>query len=172
MCKWLFAISLVLSVPAMAQPAAAPTRAPAPRPPATEKGAIATTTPGLLCFTGCPSTSMMLLFINSEGRCTVPVRFSCFPYKCDPSVRACKTGCVSSSDCAAGAICNLAQSVCAPVSYQCADGWTIQSSDGTATSCSPYRCEGGACKSTCSANMDCADPAKCTGGICLDPKKK
>jgi hypothetical protein len=165
------ALSLVLAMTLSAQQPARVRTPPRPAP-APAGSAIATTTPGLLCSTGCPSTSMLLLFVNSEGRCSVPVRFSCFPYRCEPAARACKTDCVSSGDCAAGAVCNLATAECAPIGYQCKDAFTVQASDGTSSSCSPYRCVAGACQSTCSGNLDCADPSKCSNGLCVDPKRK
>jgi hypothetical protein len=163
------AMVLALAVPVMAQPSTRPGPR-RPQPPASTSGAsIATTTPGLLCFTGCPTTSMLTMFVGSNGQCNVPVRYSCFPYRCEPAARACRTDCVSSGDCSSGAICNLATSECAPIGYECSDAFSVRSSDGTTASCSPYRCVAGACQSSCSDNLGCAEPTRCTGGRCAVP---
>ena len=115
---------------------------------------------------------MMLLFVDSDGRCAVPVRYPCFPYSCDPTKSTCRTECQSSADCAAGTVCDLAQSQCTTIGYQCKDAFTIQASDGTQTSCFPYRCAAGSCQSRCDGGPDCGDGYHCANGTCIPNAKK
>jgi len=50
----------------------------------------------------------------------------------------------------------------APLPYSCSDPFTIQDSDGTLTSCAPYRCKAGACNRYCDVGADCAQGYNCS----------
>jgi len=91
---------------------------------------------------------------NAAGQC-VTQAYPCFPYGCDAAGQTCHDMCKTVADCANGADCNTTTGVCAPYGSSCRDPFTIRNADGTTTSCVPYSCAGGACRSTCSTNADC-----------------
>jgi hypothetical protein len=78
----------------------------------------------------------------------------------------CKTTCVSAGDCATGASCNSTTHQCTSEGPTCKDAFTVVDASGTETSCSPYKCQNGACAATCQTSDDCADTAACAGGHC------
>jgi hypothetical protein len=86
------------------------------------------------------------------------------------------TACFTASDCASG---NCADGVCcdAACGDQC-KACDVPGSVGTCTavvgaphgartSCAPYTCAAGACKTTCAADGDCTNGTYCSGGACV-----
>lgn len=94
------------------------------------------------------------------------VAYPCAPFGCDAAGKTCATSCEADVDCAAGAKCNVAASACVFVGYSCHDPFTVIGTDGTESSCAPYRCVAGACRNGCSVDADCAPGHACGGGVC------
>jgi len=91
----------------------------------------------------------------------------CSPWACDSSTRACKKSCATADDCAPGARCNVQTSQCAAQGSSCKDDFTVLNADGTETGCSPYRCQTGACRDSCTTSNDCASGFICTNDRCV-----
>ena len=99
--------------------------------------------------------------------CVTTAVIPCFPYSCDGSGKYCGSSCSANADCAPGAHCNTTLGACAPYGYVCKDTFTVESSDGSDTSCSPYKCVAGQCRDSCSAPADCDRNHSCIGGVCV-----
>jgi hypothetical protein len=106
------------------------------------------------------------------GRCTLRDARSdgepkCAPYACDGTSRTCPGGCASDASCPNGARCDVATGTCITGAY-CLDTKTLAGLGPEPTSCSPYSCESGACRTTCRDTRDCVFPAVCDeAGRCV-----
>ncbi len=101
---------------------------------------------------------------DGKGACTPPARITCAPFGC--AVLECATTCSGTIPCAVGYQC--ADGACVPTRASCTpDRVSRMGTDGSLTSCAPYRCTGGACLERCAAESDCADGMSCrSDGAC------
>jgi hypothetical protein len=89
---------------------------------------------------------------DGKGACPAPVVGSCGGFTCDGD--ACRTACADAKDCVDGYECREAG--CAPKGPVCSkDLLSSIAPDGTATSCAPFVCKGGACPGQCATSNDC-----------------
>jgi len=115
----------------------------------------------------CQGSSVIIPICDGGGQCLDDVNKSCGAYTCNPATSDCLTSCHSNDDCAEGAVCNVQSSQCAVVNYACKDTFTVVRSDGSETSCSPYKCENGACRTLCDVDNDCASDHLCVARQCV-----
>jgi hypothetical protein len=93
----------------------------------------------------------------------------CAPYRCTPTSGGCLTLCASTSDCAAGFLCQASQCV---TGAKCSeDRRSSIPTSGAAKDCSPYLCGAdGECLTTCATHADCAvKGAQCLDRLCGVP---
>lgn len=115
----------------------------------------------------CEKNMAILKEWDAMGKaCVTRAILPCFPNACDKDGVYCRKDCVTQKDCWPGTNCSSATSTCVPVGYICKDAFTVQSTDGSESSCAPYRCLGGGCQSTCGAPADCASGYSCCSGAC------
>lgn len=105
---------------------------------------------------------------DGQGACVADQARDCGTYACDDEAVDCKSSCETNADCASGAECNTATGQCAAADTSCADAFTVEESDGSQTSCRPYRCSAGACSESCSDDSDCADGYSCLNSSCIE----
>lgn len=103
---------------------------------------------------------------NGQGACEAGPTKNCLPYACDATTKDCKTSCTVNADCATGAECNQQTQQCAITTATCKDSFTVKEPDGTETSCTPYKCQAGACRTTCDLPADCSPGYECKGSKC------
>jgi hypothetical protein len=129
---------------------------------------------GVCCATACASACRSCALSGAMGSCTnVP---NGWPDPAQTCVERDPTTCGTNGKCEAGACQKYVLGTpCADAN--CPAGTTTLTRESTcdgagacvtpaATSCAPYRCGTGACKSACSADADCAPPAACYAGSC------
>ena len=104
---------------------------------------------------------------DGTGACVTPGTVSCGSYACDAAQGACYTSCRSDSECAPGSACDTTQGQCAGATNQCSDAYSIKTPNGQISSCNGYRCQAGACLSTCAQPSDCAAGYACAGAACV-----
>ncbi len=104
---------------------------------------------------------------DGNGSCTPSARVSCIPYTCDAVTGQCLVSCSTDGDCAAGSVCNLAQARCVVVANTCKDATTVVTPGGAEVSCAPYRCAAGACRDSCSRELDCTEGYRCRAARCV-----
>lgn len=87
-------------------------------------------------------------------------------YRCASST-SCKDSCTSDADCIADFIC--ASGACVPLDTPLCDGdHTVRVPAGADTDCTPYRCDGSACRNSCKTLDDCVAPHVCNlAGECI-----
>ncbi len=139
-----------------------------PRPVPVPAPAPAAKTPKACPLSSC-SKGVATLNQTGDGAndCVTTAVIPCFPFSCDGDGTYCGSNCSTNADCAPGAHCNTALGACAPYGYVCKDSFTVESSDGSDTSCSPYKCSAGQCRDSCSAPADCDRNHNCIGGVCV-----
>jgi hypothetical protein len=101
---------------------------------------------------------------DGSGTCAAPPSQRCAPYRCDKA--GCFTSCSKDAQCTDGFACSDGK--CQAIVARCTDDHSGSiATDGTLSSCAPYRCTTlGACGSSCATSDDCA-----LGGAC-DPATK
>jgi hypothetical protein len=128
-------------------------------------------------------TQTLAATCDGEGSCQDAETLPCEPYRCVGD--ACGTSCKDNSECVAGATCDKAKSAC--VSAATCSDHTVTTIHGS-VDCSPYRCDGAACKLSCRSVLDCAEPNVCdannhcvapdqgdggdTGGCAVTPRRR
>lgn len=117
--------------------------------------------------TTCANDVLQPQVCNSQGACVDGDKLPCSPYSCDTAAQTCKSSCTTSADCAAGAECNTQTGTCAASGGTCLDDFAVENSDGTTTSCAPYRCKAGVCQDACTAANDCAEGYECHAPLCV-----
>lgn len=104
------------------------------------------------------------------GECSASAKsVSCGLYVCRES-EGCLTACTSDADCGERSNCDVATRSCVANEGASCDGdHTLVSPDrATRTDCGLYRCEGDACKTSCTSKTDCANDALCNfDGKCV-----
>lgn len=71
--------------------------------------------------------------------------------------------CETPEDCPVNFTCDAVRRTCIPQSAASCDGdHTLTAPDRTTTDCSPYKCEGSTCKTTCASVLDCVYPNECS----------
>jgi hypothetical protein len=103
---------------------------------------------------------------DGAGECFTPSPRDCGGYACDEEAGVCKTFCATTADCRAGSVCQVLRRQCAPAAGTCRDAFTLARPDGTEIACSPYRCESGRCRDTCSDAADCRAGFACENDRC------
>lgn len=76
-------------------------------------------------------------------------------YRAAPSGLTFSNSCASHSDCPGAQVCNPENQECADLVYRCEDDHLIVGTDGTSSNCSPYRCVGDTCRTSCASVDDC-----------------
>jgi hypothetical protein len=115
---------------------------------------------------GCQNGSATTQACNGIGSCSVIIGASCAPFACGAS--ACNTTCKTDADCASGAHCD--KGVCIGATQaECKDDETLDEADGGTKNCGAYKCELGACATSCLSNTDCAKNATCSDKKCVAP---
>jgi hypothetical protein len=104
---------------------------------------------------------------DGAGACKAPSTQNCLPYTCDTTTGACKTSCAMDGDCSQGAKCNTTTGKCAVTTATCKTPYSVAQPNGQEESCMPYKCVGGACVDSCSANADCAPGYECNAPTCV-----
>ena len=106
---------------------------------------------------------------DGKGGCPAPSPVNCGAFACDSATGQCKSKCASDADCTAGGNCD-GNGKCTSGSTCDGDGHTVVDSAGHKSSCAPYACSGGRCKTTCGSVDDCAAPSACDlDGHCVAP---
>jgi hypothetical protein len=97
---------------------------------------------------------------TGKGQCADPILVKCAPFACAGD--KCATTCTNDADCDKAFRCDTTNGQCVSRDAASCDGMhTLKSPDGTEKDCTPYLCEGSACKTTCSAVTDCVFPYQC-----------
>jgi len=94
------------------------------------------------------------------GSCPTLETKTCAPFRCGDT--ACKTKCAADTDCVEGFKCDVASGTCLD-GATCDGDHTIHGAKGGDVDCTPYRCAGATCRTTCGSSADCV-----TGHLC-DP---
>jgi hypothetical protein len=115
----------------------------------------------------CVAESLVARVCDGFGMCKNKTKQACSPYACDDNAGSCKAKCLTNADCAAGTECNSAKQECAISGSTCVDQFTVQSSTGQKTSCAPYSCLNGVCKTSCANDGECASGFACSSGACI-----
>lgn len=140
--------------------ASGPLAQPALRLPAAGPGA------GGICRVGCERGVQPVAVSNERGECASAFRVPCYPSSCDAAGSQCRDACSLDTECAPGAMCNQAAHQCVVYTQRCSDAFTIEDSRGNQSSCAPYRCAAGSCRSVCNKAVDCASGYQCLDGRC------
>jgi hypothetical protein len=130
---------------------------------------------GVCCDSACDGSCEACNLTGKEGTCTAVKGAPIAPRAACPSTG---TGvCASTCDGVTRAACVLpgATTECGAASCDTSGGMIGASHcDGAGacaapapTSCAPFVCEGGACKTSCTLDTDCADGMRCTSGSCV-----
>ncbi len=106
------------------------------------------------------------------GACTNSADgFECAPFACANASGSCISACdpVEGHDCLDGFRCDEATRLCVTREGSSCDGdHTVTSPDGTTKDCGTYKCDGSACKGSCTSIADCVSPAVCSAdGKCV-----
>lgn len=111
----------------------------------------------------CPSSckdGMTNVYQPTAQGCQLHFTIPCYPGACSKDGKVCGNVCATSNDCAQGTTCSSVGR-CVVSTSVCRDATTVQSSNDTLTSCLPYSCLAGQCRTTCQSNADCAGGATC-----------
>lgn len=101
---------------------------------------------------------------DGTGQCPAAATRECAPYGC--AGNTCGASCESDSECDASAVCDLASGKCVTPA-KCADADTVEAPNGGLVACAPFRCENGACLTSCTSVKDCAASYVCgASGVC------
>ena len=101
---------------------------------------------------------------DGRGACSVRPDVRCEPFVCQGN--ACGVHCASDADCAEKFRCDLSKAA-TPTEGDCVprngafcdtDAHTLVNPDGSRTDCTPYACEGSACRTQCASVVDCVLP--------------
>jgi hypothetical protein len=116
----------------------------------------------------CTATDVVTLArtCDGAGKCEAAKTESCAPFVCDATAKACKTKCSSDKDCSTGAVCST-NGQCTLGEASCADNATAKAPDGSLTSCEPYTCLNGQCRSSCTSDLDCTSLFRCEAQTCV-----
>jgi hypothetical protein len=127
---------------------------------------------GVCCATACTATCSACNLTGSVGTCVaVPAGQDPLNQCADATAATCGTNgaCNGSGACQKYA----ASTSCAAATCTGSTFTPAKACDGngtcatpTTSSCAPYVCGAGACKTTCASNADCVTPNTCTVGIC------
>lgn len=104
---------------------------------------------------------------NGQGECTDTAGgIACGFFSCVEGA-GCKTFCATKEDCNSRSHCEMGR--CVPDEGASCDGdHTVVSPDGARRDCSPNKCEGALCRTSCNNVNDCAFPAQCSSeGKCV-----
>jgi len=101
---------------------------------------------------------------DGKGACPAATTKTCEPFVCGDGV--CLTRCTADSECKDGYRC--AAGKCVTGAY-CANERTLRNPGTADADCSPYLCEGTACKTSCASSLECAGGYVCDGGKCITP---
>lgn len=104
---------------------------------------------------------------DGEGVCKAGAPQDCGAYACDTVSALCRSSCTVNSHCAPGAECNLALGQCGIVGASCKDAFTVVAPGGTETSCAPYKCTAGICRTDCDTDNDCQSSHHCSDKKCV-----
>lgn len=118
----------------------------------------------------CVEGNMIARVCDGLGVCPTAVTRSCIPYACAGDV--CATSCSSSADCALHFTCDEAAGTCVPQAAASCDGdHTLIAPDRSTTDCTPFRCAGSTCKTSCASVVDCVFPNECSRATltCVPP---
>ena len=96
---------------------------------------------------------------DPDNECTDQGASSCGTNGVCNGAAACK---VYASGTSCGGACNGSD-----LQPQVCDGAGTCAASGMPTSCAPYNCAGGMCKSTCASSADCASGFSCSGNACV-----
>jgi hypothetical protein len=97
---------------------------------------------------------------DGQGHCPEVQTAKCEPYVCEGA--SCTTQCDSDLGCAAKFQCDPVKHECVPRSGASCDGdHTLSTPGGQTTDCSPYKCEGSTCKTSCTSVQSCVLPSIC-----------
>ena len=105
----------------------------------------------------CPSScsyGLSSVYQPTATGCQLHFTVPCYPGTCGKDGRTCSNICASNADCGNGATCSSAGE-CVVSTSTCYDPTTARSPNGTLTSCLPYSCHGGQCRSSCQSQADC-----------------
>lgn len=92
----------------------------------------------------------------------------CAPFAC--TLEGCRDRCTSDADCDASATCDVAIGTCRLRAAIACDGDHTLVGEGVVDDCTPYRCDGQACRDRCSSIAECAYPFECDAtGSCVPP---
>jgi len=103
---------------------------------------------------------------DGAGACIDGPLIDCPPYVCAADGEQCAQACESDAGCAPGFRCN-SDGACQSWTTVCADAVTLESVDGSRTSCEPYVCENDACRQLCVESAHCAPGYVCRGSSCV-----
>jgi len=127
---------------------------------------------GICCATACTATCKSCALAGTLGTCT-NVGMGQDPLnQCTDAGAA---GCGTDGTCNGAGACRLYQTgtTCVAASCTTPTFTPARTCNGTGTcqtvtssSCSPYACGSGACKTSCTANADCVSPFICIGSAC------
>jgi MYXO-CTERM domain-containing protein len=98
-------------------------------------------------------------YCNGKGACQEPDTVRCTEYTCGPV--ACKSSCDSDTDCSTEFRCGPDHTCVSRDAASCDGDHTLVAPDGTKSDCTPYKCMGTACKTTCASVVDCVFPSEC-----------
>jgi hypothetical protein len=107
---------------------------------------------------------------DGTGSCAAQPAQACPGFfACSEEPPACKTSCVSDSDCANGARCAPETGSCVLPGGTCRNDFSVKLPDGVVRTCHGYRCIGdGQCAESCSAELGCAPGYACVNGRCKE----
>lgn len=132
------------------------------------RGACELYKPGTGCGTSvCVGSRATGQICSGSGRCDVnPRGIECAPFACRENA-GCLQACASKEECAPLHRCENGACV-VDQGVTCEDARTLLSATGERVDCGDYRCEGGACRTTCVTSSDCNGSADCSsGGRCV-----
>lgn len=121
----------------------------------------------------CIGSSILPHQCNGAGSCiAAPPRACAGNFACEDSSNACRTTCLSNTDCASGSVCDPVARTCGNAASRCTDASNLLTADGKTVSCHPGRCNAGNCVIDCDKDADCAQGSLCQHGICVDPNQQ
>ncbi|MGZ3448977.1 MAG: kelch repeat-containing protein [Polyangiales bacterium] len=105
---------------------------------------------------------------DGKGGCPAVETRECGVFRCDTKGEQCLLVCGRDEDCVDGYGC--VGGICVARGGTCSDdGLSAKRADGVLAPCSPFRCKGGACATTCGTSEDCAPGWVCDGNACVAP---
>ncbi|MCB9544309.1 MAG: hypothetical protein H6706_00275 [Myxococcales bacterium] len=114
-----------------------------------------------------PNELAVIRICDAGDACT-ELAYSCAPTRCIDGLCG-PPSCTSNADCAADASCNTQTGACIRrvQTSICTSEFVVTDGQGVDTSCSPYKCYAGHCRSECLTTTDCADDYECYGQKCV-----